>query len=225
MRKILSAVLALALLLAAGCTARGESGALSEGTASQPASSSDETENSEFSELEENPLTDAGALNFVFSSGAGAWSTQLTLLPDGTFTGRYQDMDMGDMGEENPNGTVYYCDFSGSFFQPGKVDDHFWTMGLEYLSTEKEPGEITYEDGIKYVSTGPNGLEQAQEVWLYLPGAQTKDLPEEFLSWTTSAFAGEVPEKLPFYGLYSVNDQSGFVGYPAEENAQGQPQP
>lgn len=226
MRKILSAVLALALLLAAGCAARGENGALSEGTVSQSASGSDEAENTEIPEPEqENPLTDAGVLDFVFSSGAGAWSTQLTLLPDGTFTGRYQDMDMGDMGEENPNGTVYYCDFSGSFFQPGKVDDHFWTMSLEYLSTEKEPGEITYEDGVKYVSTGPNGLEQAQEVWLYLPGAGTEDLPEEFMSWTTSAFAGEVPEELPFYGLYSVNDQSGFVGYPAEENAQGQPQP
>lgn len=215
MKKLLLTALALALLLGAGCTAPQTS-----------TTSSSQAESAQSTEAEqENPLTQSGALNFVFSSGAGAWSTQLTLQPDGTFSGHYEDMDMGDMGEENPNGTVYYCDFSGSFSQPGKVDDHFWTMGLEYLSTEKEPGEITYEDGIKYVSTGPNGLEQAQEVWLYLPGAGTEDLPEEFMSWTTSAFAGEVPEELPFYGLYSVNDQSGFVGYPAEENAQGQPQP
>ena len=207
MKKLLLTALALALLLGAGCTAPQTS-----------TSSSSQTDSSQSTEAEqENPLTESGALNFVFSSGAGAWSTQLTLQPDGTFTGHYEDTDLGDMGEENPNGTVYTCDFSGSFSQPSQVDDHRWTMILEYLSTEKEPDEITYEDGIKYVSTGPNGLEQVQEVWLYLPGAETKDLPEEFLSWTTSAFAGEVPDELPVYGLYNVNEETGFVGYPVEE--------
>ena len=209
MRKLLLTALALALLLGAGCT-----------HAQTNTTSSNQTESAQSTEAEqENPLTESGTLNFVFSSGAGGWSTQLTLQPDGTFTGRYEDMDMGDMGEENPDGTVYVCDFSGSFSQPAKVDDHFWTMELEYLSTQQEPGEVTYEEGVKYVSAEPNGLEQAREVWLYLPGAETKELPEEFLSWTTSAFAGEVPEELPFYGLYSVSDQSGFVGYQAEEPA------
>lgn len=211
MKKRLAAAVALVLLMAVGCAPKGESN-----------SASDSMESSEISETEqENPLTDSGALSFVFSSGAGGWGTQLTLQSDGTFTGQYHDSEMGDIGEENPGGTFYYCDFSGRFSEPKKVDDHFWTMTLEYLSTEKEPGEIIYEDGIKYVASGPNGLEQAQELWLYLPGARTEDLPEEFLSWTTSAFAEEVPEEMPFYGLYSVNDQSGFVGYPAEESAQG----
>lgn len=209
MKKLLSAALALVLLLGAGCANAGTN-----------TSSSVETESAESTETEqENPLTESGALNFVFSSGTGGWSTQLSLQPDGTFTGHYEDMDLGDAGEENPEGTLYFCDFSGSFSQPDKVDDHFWTMKLVYLSTQQEPGEVTYEEGIKYVSAEPNGLEQAQEVWLYLPGAETKDLSEEFLSWTTSAFSGEVPEQLPFYGLYSVNDQSGFVGFPAEEPA------
>ena len=209
MKKLLAAALALALLLGAGC-ANGERNIASSSVGESAQSTKTE---------QENPLTDAGVLNFVFSSGAGGWSTQLTLQPDGTFTGRYEDMDLGDVGEENPNGTVYVCDFSGSFSQPGKVDDYFWTMELEYLSTQQEPGEVTYDEGIRYVSAQPNGLEQAREVWLYLPGAETKDLPEEFLSWTTSAFSEEVPEQLPFYGLYSVSDQSGFVGYQAEEPA------
>lgn len=206
MNKLQFAALALALLLGAGC-ANG-------GTNTSP---SVEWESAQSTEAEqENPLTESGALSFVFSSGAGGWSTQLSLQPDGTFTGRYEDVDLGDMGEENPDGTVYICDFSGSFSQPGKVEDHFWTMELVYLSTEQEPGEVTYEEGIKYVSAGPNGLERAREVWLYLPGAETKDLPEEFLFWTTSAFSGEAPEQLPFYGLYSVSDQSGFAGFPEE---------
>ena len=206
MRKRLITALALALLLGAGCTSAQTS------TSGSSQAESTETE-------QENPLTEIGALSFVYSSGAGGWSTQLSLQPDGSFTGHYEDTDRGDIGEENPNGTVYVCDFSGSFSQPGKVDDHFWTMNLEYLSTQQEPGEVTYEEGIKYVYAGPNGLEQAQEVWLYLPGAETESLPEEFLSWATSAFSGEVPEQLPFYGLYSVNDQSGFVGFPVEETA------
>ena len=209
MKKLLAAALALALLLGAGCANKETNTA-----------SSSKTETPKNTETEqENPLTASGVLNFVYSSGAGGWSTQLSLQSDGSFTGRYEDTDLGDMGEENPNGTVYGCDFSGSFSQPGKVDDHFWTMELEYLSTQKEPGEVTYEEGSKYVSAEPNGLERAQEVWLYLPGAETKDLPEEFLSWATSAFSGDVPEQLPFYGLYSVNDQSGFVGFPVEETA------
>ena len=206
-KKLQFAALALALLLGTGCT-NGKTNTVS--SVGEKSTQSTETE-------QENPLTESGTLKFVFSSGAGGWSTQLSLQPDGTFTGHYEDVDMGDMGEENPNGTVYVCDFSGSFSQPDKVDEHRWTMILEYLSTEKEPDEITYQHGIKYVSAGPNGLERVQEVWLYLPGAETEDLPEEFLSWTTSAFAGEVPEELPFYGLYNVNEETGFVGYPAEE--------
>lgn len=206
MRKRLITALALALLLGAGCTS------VQTSTSGSSQAESTETE-------QENPLTEIGTLSFVYSSGAGGWSTQLSLQPDGSFAGHYEDTDRGDIGEENPNGTVYVCDFSGSFSQPGKVDDHFWTMNLEYLSTQQEPGEVTYEEGLKYVYAGPNGLEQAREVWLYLPGAETESLPEEFLSWATSAFSGEVPEQLPFYGLYSVNDQSGFVGFPVEETA------
>ena len=70
---------------------------------------------------------------------------------------------------------------------------------------------------IPFHRKGTPSVERVQEVWLYLPGAETKDLPEGFLSWTTSAFAGEVPEELPFYGLYNVNEETGFVGCSGEE--------
>ena len=78
MKKLLLAALALALLLGAGC-ANGKANIAS----SSAAESAQGTEPEQ-----ENPLTESGALNFVFSSGAGGWSTQLTLQPDGTFTGR-----------------------------------------------------------------------------------------------------------------------------------------
>lgn len=195
MKRILAAMLALMLLMA-GCSAGNDSADASEKAA--------------------NPLGDQ-PLEFYYSSGAGGWSTQLVLQPDGSFTGHYEDRDLGATGEENPNGTLYYCDFSGSFAAPGEVNEYQWTMVLEYLQTEQEAGAIRYEDGVACVSTGPVGLEHAGEVWLYLPGAETDTLPEEFQAWTTSSFSGEIPDQLPFYGLYSPGDESGFVGYPQQE--------
>ena len=60
---------------------------------------------------------------FYFSSGAGAWFTELRIRSDGSFEGLYQDADMGVTGDGYPNGTLYYCEFSGRFDQLEKVDD------------------------------------------------------------------------------------------------------
>ena len=48
---------------------------------------------------------------FELSSGAGGWATILKLNKDGTFTGQYYDSDLGDTGEDYPNGTVHFCTF------------------------------------------------------------------------------------------------------------------
>ena len=52
-------------------------------------------------------------LIWEFSSGAGGWSAGLRIGEDGSFTGDFHDSEMGDMGEEYPNGTIYCCSFSG----------------------------------------------------------------------------------------------------------------
>ena len=54
-------------------------------------------------------------MELTFSSGAGAWRTSLILNADGTFVGEYSDSDMGDIGDAYPNGTFYFCSFSGQF--------------------------------------------------------------------------------------------------------------
>ena len=60
-------------------------------------------------------------IDMIFSSGAGGWSTTLTLSQDGSFTGAFSDSEMGERDEnEYPNGTVYVCNFSGQFNQEGK---------------------------------------------------------------------------------------------------------
>lgn len=45
-------------------------------------------------------------LTFSFSSGAGAWITSLTLLPDGAFSDEYHDSDMD---------VIQLCQFWGAF--------------------------------------------------------------------------------------------------------------
>ena len=59
-------------------------------------------------------LADSLPIDLEFSSGAGAWGTGLTLAADGSFSGEYHDSDMGDSGDDYPDGTVYLCNFPGS---------------------------------------------------------------------------------------------------------------
>ena len=60
--------------------------------------------------LNEAKLPDVFPLEFVFSSGAGAWRTAIVLNQDGSFNGAYLDSDMGDRGNDYPKGTHYICD-------------------------------------------------------------------------------------------------------------------
>ena len=151
---------------------------------------------------------------FVFSSGAGAWSTQISIQADGTFTGHYEDTDAGDAGD-GYDSTVYQCDFSGRFTPPVEQKPHIYSMELESIHLNDTPGNEVIQDRVRYVSADPYGLDNAQEVMLYCPGAKLADLPEYFLLWTNQGPKEEVgPEDtLSFYGLYNVNESEGFAGH------------
>lgn len=43
-------------------------------------------------------------IDFVFSSGVGAWATSMTLEQDGAFSGEYYDADMGVCDEDYEDG-------------------------------------------------------------------------------------------------------------------------
>lgn len=150
---------------------------------------------------------------FYFLSGAGAWQTELHLADDGSFTGRFEDADMGSYDEKRyPMGTVYVCDFSGVFVNPVQVDDYTWSVHVESLTYE-EPGTETLEDGYLYITSGPYGLDNVDEVLVYLPGYPVAELSEEVFSWLRSGkefWNGEGPDMLPFYALNNVNEQMGF---------------
>ena len=148
---------------------------------------------------------------FYFLSGAGAWSTELVVSPDGSFTGYYHDTDMGDSGADYPNGTRYECDFSGTFTLVEQRDEFTYILRLTSLALKEEPGTERVADGLKLISAEAYGISGGDEFMLYSPGSPSAGLPEEFLEWVRMASAWEEPpETLPFWGLYNLGEQAGF---------------
>lgn len=170
-------------------------------TDDKPALSSD-TDSFEFSDLSE--------LVFYFESGAGAWSTELRIFPDGTFSGNFHDSDMGDIGEDYPNGTVYVCNFSGKFARPVKNGDYEYSMKLESLTQEGVVGGEELSDGMRIITSEPYGFDDADEFTLYLPGKKVNELPQGFLDWVRIRIDSEDVDALSFYGLYNVGGEQGF---------------
>ena len=87
-----------------------------------------------------------------FLSGAGAWRTTLTLSPDGSFAGEYTDSDAD---------VQYICRFHGSFGDFARLTDASWSLTLKelVLDTGHPLGEEWRENGIRYISSGPYGLD------------------------------------------------------------------
>ena len=171
------------------------------------------------------PITEPLALRF--SSGVGAWSTELTLNPDGSFTGLFVDADMGDGGENYPDGTRYVCQFHGSLGQTAQLSDASWSLVLEELVLDDglPMGEIAYADNVRYIYSGPYGLDDAEgeplepgaKFILYSPQAQGHapgtELYGAYDFWTwwpnRSYFTGP-EDTLGCWGLNSLETGRGF---------------
>ncbi len=157
---------------------------------------------------------------FEFSSGAGAWATELIMGKDGAFIGSYHDGEMGETGEGYPNGTVYGCAFYGKLTDPVPVDEYAWTAGI---SVEQDEGQVpeAIEDGIRYVTTAPYGLEKAKTVTVFLPGTPVERLPEGFLDWSHLQEIDPDAKEIPYYAIWSEADEAGFVSDFPSEGADG----
>lgn len=161
-------------------------------------------------------------MDLLFASGAGAWGTTLTLNPDGTFEGQYHDSNMGENGDGYPNGTVYYCNFSGRFGSMMKLNDYSYYMRLEELVYDTDIGreQLGTEEGLRYVTAEPYGIAGGEEFIFYLPGTPADVLNEDFLNWWPDAYlwrSGEL-STLNCYGIHNVNTGEGFFTYPTGAN-------
>lgn len=157
---------------------------------------------------------------FYFSSGVGAWWTELSINSDGTFHGIYRDSDMGDIGDGYPHGTLYYCDFTGIFDGLKKVDEFTYKMKLASIEFAQEPNKKEIIDNVRYIYSTAYGLDDGEDFYLYLPGAKLTDLPEPYLNWIGYYNPESIAETtLPFYGLYNANTGDGFSSYEYEKKS------
>ena len=120
---------------------------------------------------------------FIFTSGAGAWSTNIVIASDGSFEGSFHDSNMGETGEGYPNGTVYYCDVMGKFSTPVQVNQYVYKMELQEWDTA-DAGVYSYiENGVQYIASTPYGFDGSNEYYLYLPGIPASMMPENCFAW------------------------------------------
>ncbi len=159
---------------------------------------------------------DMARYEYTFSSGVGGWGTELSVSSDGSFTGNFNDSDMGSTGEGYPNGTMYYCNFKGRFSSPVFVDEYTYTTGVEEISFSEEPEtEEIASDGIRYVAASAYGLDDAKTIYIYKPGKPVNELPEGYIWWVNAPTGGSLEEDgsdaLEFYGIYNENADCGFI--------------
>ena len=138
-------------------------------------------------------------LNMTFSSGAGAWRTNITINGTGFFSGSYSDSDMGDA-------TVYVCDFDGKF-NVVDIGRHGITLKLADLDNNTSQS-VWYQNGVRYVGSYPYGLEDCTHFILYIPGTPASQLPDEMKSWLHGAASSGT---LNCYALYNTAMGYAFV--------------
>ncbi len=162
--------------------------------------------------LPESSLPQAVSLyKFVFSSGAGAWDTELTLDADGSFEGVYQDGEAA-AGPEYPYGTSYICRFKGRFGQITRLNDYSCSMRLEELTYETETNAEWIEDGVRYIGAEAYGLTEGEEFIFYMPFTPAAELDEIFLSWWPDHILyreGSI-QTLYTYAIRNGNTNDGF---------------
>lgn len=217
-KKILIMIIMLTAVLTAGCGRTGEPEAVAvqepeEAREDENPSDAESAKTQEAAQAKEFSFADVADREFYFSSGAGAWYTVLYIHEDGTFDGHYQDSDMGVNAPEYPNGTVYYSEFSGSFTEPEKIDETTYVFQIDSMEYPLGFGE-KIKDGYYYDYSTAYGLEGADDLYMYLPGAEIAGLPEAYRSWVGYYNLEDISEtELSFYGLYNEKEETGFSSY------------
>lgn len=151
-------------------------------------------------------------MRFEFMSGAGGWSTEITLKGNGRFIGTYHDSELGSTGSGYENGTIYYCNFSGKFKKPKKVSAQKYRLTFERLKIEDGTEKERVRDGVRYVASEPYGIERGKKYILCCPGYPISSIPEKGQEWLRMAAwvspSGMVLEKHVLY-----NKKMGYAFY------------
>ena len=148
---------------------------------------------------------------FICTSGVGNSSIEIEIDDNGTFRGESSDLNMGEYGEDYPNGTIYTCKFNGKFTDIKKIDDFTYSMKMEEFSTEGMEGDEYISGDIKYIITEPYGMKKGEIYHLYLPGIEMDMLPLDYYEWISMVlYELEGEEQLPIYGLYNTEEDVSY---------------
>ena len=154
-----------------------------------------------------------GKINLLYASGAGAWGDYITLSADGSYTRNFHDVNMGEIGEANPNGTVYFDNETGKF-ELLKLDDYTYMLTVKESTHEYGYLEEWIEDGVKYVSTAPEHSDVGTIYILALPGKPIQEIPISVMEWDLDRRFGDVTEStLTYYALYPYSGGIGYFAY------------
>ena len=153
-------------------------------------------------------LETMAGLEWSFSSGVGAWYTELRFGENGTFTGVYHDSDMGDTGKDYPNGTVYECLCHGTLEAGEPISEYGRKLHVKELAVDAGQKESRFEDGIRYLLSGMYGLEGADTLVLYAPATPVYAIPEESRFWL---HLEEGQDKTLDWALLNPEDGSLFI--------------
>ena len=163
---------------------------------------------------------------YEFTSGAGAWATELAVNADGTFSGTFHDANMGETGDGyEENGTLYLSEFTGKFGEAKEREPFIYEVPIEEINYKNTPETEKIEDGTKYIYAEAYGLSGADSLIVYLPGTPIEKLDGGYMSWITPLHFREwirensyldLPEDLPFCGIYHQEEQLGFFSWSKE---------
>ena len=150
---------------------------------------------------------------FEFSSGVGAWGTEMIIGENGEFTGSFHDGEMGETGDGYPNGTIYGCTFHGQISDPEPVDEFAWKAKIVVTADEGQVPEAI-EDGIRFITSAPYGLQNANSITVFLPGTPVEHLPEGFIPWSHLSEIDPDAEVIPYFAIWNEDDEAGFISDP-----------
>ena len=156
-------------------------------------------------------------MEWSFCSGVGAWSTDMRIQADGTFSGEFHDSEMGEAAKEYPDGTIYCCSFTGSMRISEQIDENTWKVHIDTLTVNEEAGRETIDEGIRFVNVEPYGISQGDDMLLYRPGTPVNVLSEDMYLWAHVLEDGVAVSELETWFLCSEKNESGFVGYSFDE--------
>ncbi len=142
-------------------------------------------------------FSDIDNTRFWFSSGVGAWSTYFTVYADGSFEGTFYDSDAGQRS---------YCDFSGTFSNPSRIDKYTCSATIDSLEYLSAVGSEEMIDDILYIYTSPYGVEEGDEVLIYLPGMRLIDLPDIALGWNMDLYLDKYYDRDDYSAQVSRSD-------------------